>query len=133
MAVICDWYNRKASIIGVHYIGNWTAEENIAMSSRLNHLIESVQGRYDIVVDGLEAAYTFPTGTLWSWKQKMEMLEENRHGLSLLIYVTSSDVHRAYFEEGFKTSAAIRKHCRITNSVEEALEIIQQDRQSADV
>ena len=133
MVVICDWYNRKASIIGVRYIGNWTAEENAAMSVRLNGLIQSVNGRYDIVVDSLEAAYTFPTGTLWSWKQKMEMLEENRPGLSLIVYVTSSDVHRAYFEEGFKTSAAIRKHCRMTNSVEAAIKIIQQDRKSVDV
>ena len=133
MAVICDWYDRRASIIGVRYIGDWTAEENAAMSSNLNQLIESVNGRYDIVVDGLEAAYTFPTGTLWSWKQKMEMLEEHRPGLSLLVYVTSSDVHKAYFEDGFKTSAAVRKHCRMANSVEEAIAIIQQDRQSADV
>jgi hypothetical protein len=133
MPVICDWYSRKNRIIGIRYIGKWTVEENVAANPIFNELIQSVNERFDMIVDALEAAYTFPTGTLWNWKQKIEALENNYPMLSLVVYVTSSDVHKAYFEDGFETSTAVRKHCRMANSIEEALEIIQQDRQCADV
>ena len=128
MTVICDWYSQTAAIIGMSYIGNWTREEADAASLILRQLTQSIDGRYDIIVDSTAAAYTLPSGTLWHWKQSIETVDRLYPNQKLMVYVMSSSVYKAYFDEGFKTSDAIRKHCRLANSISEAVQIIQQDR-----
>ena len=117
----------------MRYTGNWTIEECEAANLTLWELIEPVTERYDVIVDLTESSYTLPIGILWHWKQQMSYNDAMFPNWGINAYVTRNEVYEAYLNEGIETSDAVRKHCRMVKNVEEALQIIQQERQSADV
>ena len=133
MPVICDWYSRTALIIGFRYLENWTIEECEVANLILWELLESVTERYDVIVDLTEASYTLPIGILWHWKQQMSYNDSMFSNWGINVYVTRNEVYEAYLNEGIETSDAVRKHCRIAKNVEAAMQIIQDERQGADV
>src|SRR5262245_45206693 len=133
MPVICDWYSRNTAIVGMRCVGNWTIEECEAAYSTFGQLVQSLTERYDLIVDFTEAAYTLPVGILWHWKQRMTINDTLLPNWGINVYVTRNNVYEAYLKEGIETSDIIRQHCRMAKSVEEAIQIIQQERRGADV
>lgn len=128
MPVTLDWYDETRIIFIWRYIGKWTLDEGAATVQQLQNLTKQVSGRYDVISDFLEAAYTPPTGILWDWQQaaaKRHTIDSN-WGLSVL--VTQSSVHEAYILAGIKSSPIIQQHYRVTKSVEDAVKIIEIDR-----
>jgi hypothetical protein len=133
MAVSCDWYSRTNSIVGMRCVGNWTIEECDAGYETLGQLVQPVTERFDLIVDFTEAAYTLPIGILWHWKQIVSINDVKFPDWGITVYVTQNEIYEAYLQEGMETSDIIRKHCRKAKTVEEAMQIIQQERHSAEV
>ena len=132
MPVICDWYDKTQTILYCRLIGHWTVEEHTDALAAVHQLLQdvSVSKRFDIILDLTESSYTPPTGTLWNWKQNLEMRDALFPNYGLSVFINTSRVIDAYFEEGVQTSDAIRLHSRFAKTLTEAIQIIQVDRAS---
>ena len=131
MPIFCRWIAKSQSIVGIDYIGSWTLEENDQSQLDGYQLIKHIDTRFDLVVNSLKSAYTLPVGTLWHWIQLVERFDIQEPHWGLTVYVMESKVHEAYFEEANKVSKAFQKHCRLAHNTQQALELIQADRQLA--
>ena len=133
MPVTCDWYDKAQTILYCRLIGQWTAEEHKAGLAAVYQLVQDipVSTRFDIIIDLTESSYTPPSGTLWTWKQNLEMRDALFPNYGLSVFINISRVIDAYLEEGLQTSAAIRQHTRIVSTLLEAIKIIQADRASS--
>jgi hypothetical protein len=114
-------------------IGSWTIEECDIGYTTLGQLVQSATERFDLIVDFMEAGYTLPVGILWHWKQIVNINDTQFPNWGITVYVTQNEIYEAYLQEGIETSDIIRTHCRMAKSVDEAMRIIQQERESADV
>ena len=130
MPVECDWYDEAQAIIHLNFIANWTTQELLESNKTLLHLSRQVKGRFDIISDFLQAAYTPPTGVLWEWKQMAITRHHEFPNWGFTVYVTTSGVMQAYISEGIDSTDAIGQHGRLARTIEEAVQIILADRRS---
>jgi hypothetical protein len=128
MPVTVDYYDEAHSIIIQRVIGNWTTQDALEIAARFRPLAQQIEGRFDVITDFLEAAYTPPVGILWEWKQIVQELDNEFTNWGTTVWAVKSGVFKAFFEEGVQTTEAIRKHYRLAKTVDQAIQIIQADR-----
>jgi hypothetical protein len=128
MPMMVDWYDKTQNIILLRFIENWTLEEYSAANVTLQQLCQQAVGRFDMIADLSEAAYSPPVGTLWDWKQYADLRDSIFPDWGLTVFITPSRVYNAFFEEGIQTSDVVRKHSRLAKNVIEAVQIIRADR-----
>ena len=128
MVVQSDWYSERKEIILLRFVGKWTSDEVDVAHQNWQSLVKNTGTRFDIISDLSQAAYTPPIGTLWEWKKGAELREVVFPNWGLTVFVFDSDVYKAYYEEGLKSSSIIRWHYRLAKTLDEAIQIIQSER-----
>jgi hypothetical protein len=132
MPILYDWYDKAQAIFYYRLAGNWTLAENVEATAAAHEILQQIplSQRFDIITDLTESQYSPPSGSLWNWKQSAEVRHTQFPNFGLMVFVNTSRVFNAYFEDGMQTSVAIQRHTRFASNLLEAIKIIQADRAS---
>jgi hypothetical protein len=128
MPVIAEWYDKEQVIIINRFIGKWTTQELLDSNQDTIQLFKQAEGRFDVLVDFSEASYAPPAGILWEWQQVLISRHRDFPNWGFSVYVSTTPIMIAYFEEATRGTNIIRQHGRLARNLEDALRIIQADR-----
>lgn len=131
MPVHTDWFDKEAAIIIMTYTGTWSLAERHAAREKVSQLSHETSKRFDIIVNLTNASPFLPVGTFQVWISGIQQREVTLPHWGLSVFVTQSKTLEAYFNAGRETSSTIQDHAHLVKTVDEAVQVIMDDRQQA--
>jgi hypothetical protein len=128
MTITCEWFDEKTGIIITGWGEKWTTGEFQSADMQLWQYSRQVVGRFDIIADLTQTVFALPIDILRAWVTIAERRDVEFPNWGVTVLVVTDSRLESYFETGSEISLAIRKHCRIVKTTEDAVKLIVEDR-----